>query len=524
MATDLSYLLMTGASGLIGSQLLARLLRSHQPVCVLLRSKNERAARDRMDSILEPFENRWGQRLSRPAIVCGDLREPNAGLSDSDQAFVAGRCDSALHLAASLSFRPASSTPDNEPYRTNLEGTKRLLDLCHRTGVDVFHYVSTAYVCGTWTETFRECDLDLGQSFSNDYERSKLLTEQWLREESQLRSLTIYRPSIVIDTTGDSPLSTDRTMYVAYSMFKMINEKFGSLFQGNWFEFLGCSAEDRKNLVDADWVANVIGGIVQSPTLHGRTYNITSASGTSVEDVETAFKSSKKGASPVRTRPERVSIGKRLVQRSKQVITRQTRSIAETMAGPYLETFAPYFRNDPIFDRTNLSVALKTLGLVDQRPIGVAEITEFTRVQPIDATTPVKRSHGLLALRMQAEWIAFDNLVTSFDNDVRDADQSDDWGLMLIGSGGGDWRIRLDPFAICVGGQGCARSLYTDTRIWLGLMSAKLTLDNAIVSQQMTYEYDFDKHHMPQEHHLAEIRRLIEGCQSRIRWSGEVSR
>jgi len=480
-----TYRLLTGTTGLIGSQLLALQLRRHVPVCVLVRANDHQAASDRINEVLRPFETRWKQRLARPCIIIGDLTLPGLGLSERDRNFVRSRCSSLMHLGASLSFRPADAALGNEPYRTNFEGTKELISLCENSTVNSIHYVSTAYVCGNHKGRFSEQDLCRGQTFANDYENSKLQTEQWLATRNDF-TLTIYRPSIVIDTSGDSPVSQDRTLYVALSMYQTMTKKFGFLSDGNWFDWLGCSGSDRKNLVEASWVAMVLDAISDHETLHGKTYHLTAPVGTKIEEIEQAFRDvvGAKAATknvlqkvPASTAP---GVATRLLAFSKNALTRKTQAIAETIAGPYLETFAPYFRNDPEFDRANLRLAMAITKVDDQAVIGATEIAEFARIQDAAISRDLQKkvrdkkakdSQPRDSTSAPTHWLKQLHAHSDISNS-RPLITTTAWGVALVGEDGGDWRIDLSPLCVSSGGQCCPRRIYSDLPTWRQLLAS----------------------------------------------------
>ncbi len=521
------YHLLTGATGLIGSQLLARLLRRHVPVCVLVRPHSQRSERSRIESILQRFETSWGQRLPRPTILSGDLALPGLGLSPADISLIGNQCSTVIHLAASLSFRPASKSKNNEPYRTNVDGTNELLKICAQTGVRHFHYVSTAYVCGTRTETFYEDDLELGQSFSNDYEHSKVLAEQSLRANKLLDTLTVYRPSIVIDTTGDSPASNDRTLYVALSMYRTMAKKFGFMSDGNWFEFLGLSGSERKNLVEAVWVAVMIDGIVGNESLHGRTYHLTSQTGTAISEIEDAFKQVVHSSmdlkpviqeSAVQTPARASHVGTRLLAFSKNALSRGTRTIAETIAGPYLDTFAPYFRNDPVFDRQNLTIALQTLGREDSGSIDADTIARFARIQAAELATTTTGTNvpKLVSNEVASDWLAS---MAEQDTEPRNTSATS-WGLMLIGPGGGDWCIELEPLRVSSAGQACARRVYTDCETWEQLVNQAISLETVVTQRRLVLEWDDLNSAIDELEITAHFSRLIASMRQQFTASG----
>ena len=103
----------------------------------------------------------------------GDIAEPQLRAVDAT-IWLGWRAIAAsiLHSAASLTFQAEEA--DGEPWRSNVEGTRHVLDVCRQAGIRQCHHVSTAYVCGTRRGRILETELDVGQQPGNDYERSKI--------------------------------------------------------------------------------------------------------------------------------------------------------------------------------------------------------------------------------------------------------------------------------------------------------------------------------------------------------------
>lgn len=150
-------ILLTGATGSIGSRLLPRLLESGEEVRCLVR---------------EP--RKLGDQRVNVQITMGDLRE----LSDPYLLRQAMRgVDTVIHLAASIRDQP--------PYRVEeLNGlaTVRLLEAAERAGVKRFVFFSALNVSAV--------------------QRTRFFRAKWVAEQAILRSSiesTIFRPSIVFD-------------------------------------------------------------------------------------------------------------------------------------------------------------------------------------------------------------------------------------------------------------------------------------------------------------------------------------
>ncbi|KAA5546973.1 acyltransferase domain-containing protein [Roseiconus nitratireducens] len=354
-------LLITGATGMVGASVLARLSLAGRRCVVVARDKGAISAQDRLDGILRRFESAWDTTLPRPIVFRGDINQVDLGLDAEARRWIARHCDSVLHSAASLSFLPAAENPEGEPYRTNLGGTENVLKFADRCGLRHFFHVSTAYVCGIQSGRVREDSLNHGQAFANDYEHSKVQAESlarefWLDANVPQRSLTVFRPSIVIDPLGLTPVSGDRTIYAAFSMYQMLATRFGLPEDGEWFRNLGFDGQEHKNLIDVHWIARAIETVLGDPRHRGRVYHLTADGGTPIGSLDAAFRTATERFlnQRQRTTPPRTDRS----QSSDQI-----RAQIDQMAAPFVKTFLPHFRDDPSFDRSNIDRVIATSDL-----------------------------------------------------------------------------------------------------------------------------------------------------------------
>ena len=198
--TQKGTILLTGATGFVGMELLARYLeRGDREIVALVRAPTDDAARARMDAVLA---NLFGARRARGyagrvRAVAAELTATRMGLSERRYAELAGKVSAIVHSAASVSF----SQPLDQARAINREGTRRLLEFAGHArrdgGLERYAHVSTAYVAGTHRGRFCERDLDVGQQFRNSYEQSKFEAEQLVRNQAEV-PFTILRPSIVV--------------------------------------------------------------------------------------------------------------------------------------------------------------------------------------------------------------------------------------------------------------------------------------------------------------------------------------
>jgi len=145
-------LLLTGATGLVGSALLRRLIDEEQPVRCLVRDPRQLGA----------------QRV-RVQIALGDLTDP-----PSFRNAMRG-VDTVVHLAASTRDQPRGSIED-----LTAMATWRMVDAAQRTGVQHFVYFST---------------LGASEHSKARLFRAKAIAERSVRE-AEIRS-TIVAPSLV---------------------------------------------------------------------------------------------------------------------------------------------------------------------------------------------------------------------------------------------------------------------------------------------------------------------------------------
>ncbi len=164
--------LVTGATGRVGSRLVPRLLERGDSVRILLRKEADR----------EPFAQRGAE------VVIGDLLDP-----ESLSSAVTG-VEAVIHLAAF--FRGATEA---QALAINLDGTLALARAAQQAGVSKFIYISTNLVYGPGRgRPIREVD-EPQPSADHFYPASKLAAEQALVQFYQDREtdLSILRLAFV---------------------------------------------------------------------------------------------------------------------------------------------------------------------------------------------------------------------------------------------------------------------------------------------------------------------------------------
>lgn len=274
MSSSSRHTLLTGATGLVGALLTRDLLDKGTQVAVLVRHTSRSSAAQRVEAMLQMWELQAGKPIPRPVCFEGDLNLPNLGLSTLAQRWLGQHCDRVIHCAAVLTFEG----PDRrgEPWKTNLEGARRILALCRKLGLHDFHYISTAYVCGQRRGVIYENELEMGQAFRNDYEHSKYLAEKLVRDDAFIAPATIYRPTVI---AGDSQTGYTNT-YHGINVYMRLLSRLMSVTPPDSEGRrraplrLAVQGDEPRNVVPVDWVSKVICHLVDYPDARGRTFHL----------------------------------------------------------------------------------------------------------------------------------------------------------------------------------------------------------------------------------------------------------
>jgi nucleoside-diphosphate-sugar epimerase len=415
------WVLLTGATGFVGRYLLRELLASGHLVAVLARDGQGLSAEERIRGLAALWANAPPARPASPVVLAGDLRARGLGLSAAERYWAARHVRCVVHAAADVSFRPS---PTGDPWATNVEGTERLLDVCSALGVPEFHHVSTAFVCGDRAGPVGEDELDRGQRFHNNYERSKFEAERRVRAARAVRA-TVYRPSAVVGDSRTGHTSSYHGLYRFLELGARLAAPQPALRSSRRFLplRLPLTGDESRNLVPVDWVARAVVRLVNDPRRHGRTYHLTAREPVPVREVE-AVAADVLGIDGVRW----AGLGP---------LDRPTD--LEVLFLQHVRDYWPYFRGDPVFDGRNTRAALP--GLPPPR-IDRALLARLVRFAVADhwgrRRHPVERGAGVDCARYVELFFpeaARRSTLARVPIDVTVA-------LAVTGPGGGEWSCR----------------------------------------------------------------------------------
>jgi long-chain acyl-CoA synthetase len=252
-------ILLTGATGIVGCEIVRELLRLPEPPSVLALFRGSDVEGETKKRWLCSWAGVSDERASRLEMLRGDMTRDGLGLSSADR----GRARSVtgiLHAGAVTRF---DQTPE-AALVNNVASTKQILALardCRR--IERIGIVSTAFVAGRRRGTIYEDELDPDGEFNNEYEHSKALAEQEARLAMRELPIAVYRLAIVVGRRTDGRISR---LSGLYPIVRLFHEGLLAMFPGE--------RDQCIDLVPADFAAAAICHLFTQVFAPGRTYQI----------------------------------------------------------------------------------------------------------------------------------------------------------------------------------------------------------------------------------------------------------
>ncbi|KKA27610.1 hypothetical protein TD95_001715 [Thielaviopsis punctulata] len=131
--------LLTGATGFLGSYLLKDLMERKMNVVAHVRAKDAISGLARIESTTKAYgiwNDAWKSQIN---IVTGDLAQPNLGISDADWQKLANEVDIIVHNGAMVNWMQ----PYSSMRAANVLSTKALIDLAANGKPKMFGFVSS---------------------------------------------------------------------------------------------------------------------------------------------------------------------------------------------------------------------------------------------------------------------------------------------------------------------------------------------------------------------------------------------
>lgn len=263
-------ILLTGATGFLGSHMLLDLLRhSDAHVYCLVRAADEKTAVARLGEALKSYRLPWSSEIRRRVTVLpGDIRRPRLGLSDELWNTLAHELDSVVGVAAAVDFLRGYQSLR----QSNVIGSLTLAELAATGRPKPLHHISSIAV-------FNE--VGIGSMGEDDplahvdrliagYDQTKWAAEVALRRARDHGLIvTAMRPGGIgghTKTGAYNPQDLSSGLISAFGRFRTVPA----------FRYL--------NAAPVDWVSRVAVGVICEPDAWGYDYNLTGVPNT-LDDV-----------------------------------------------------------------------------------------------------------------------------------------------------------------------------------------------------------------------------------------------
>ncbi|MEI6347332.1 MAG: SDR family oxidoreductase [Bacteroidota bacterium] len=344
---------LTGATGFLGSHLMASLLSSGYKIIVLGRPTKEETLQKRISKLLRWFSIE--ELADQLELVEIDFSERNLGIPEAKYKKLCENTEQIIHCASDTSF---AEHKRDIVFKSNVNNLDGILKFAANASVNFFHYISTAYVAGISDGICKEC-ISATSYFTNVYEESKAQAEKIIAEfcENNSIPITIIRPPIVYGDSNTGRSLKFNALYYPLRSLQNIKEiylndiknhggiksqKNGIFIDNEGFLFLPLKIylpkEGALNLIPVNYFVNATMNIIENSKPDG-IYNLTNNAPTKMETVivynEQLMKI--KGVEIVYGKHENI----------------ETRNPAEELFDRFIKPYMPYMADNRIFDRVN---------------------------------------------------------------------------------------------------------------------------------------------------------------------------
>jgi thioester reductase-like protein len=258
--------LVTGATGFIGRQILRHQHSAERSVIDIARPREDHSAHSRVVRAVGHIPDK--RQLE---VIEADLAMPHLGLSASVLHRLQDMVEMVIHCAGDTAFFPA----DMEQFQAgHIDGPLTLLAALASGRLQRWGHLSTAYVCGKRSGTVFEADGDVGQDFHNPYERVKLSAETSMRAAGDRFGVDvrIFRPSAVVgpapDTAGGQPSNLFFIFIRMMEGLTQLSQRFKVRLR------IEAAPAARFNIVPVEYVARALTALADHPDGAGKTFHL----------------------------------------------------------------------------------------------------------------------------------------------------------------------------------------------------------------------------------------------------------
>jgi long-chain acyl-CoA synthetase len=260
MTSSTSTVLITGATGFLGTEITKRLLKNtnHQ-IIVLVRGIDP----------LNRLSRAWWEYPElidgidrRIHVYLGDITKEQFDLDEKDYKKLTHSVTHIIHTAADLRL----NAPLIELRKTNVEGTGNVLKLAYHIHIDHglkrFSHISTAYVAGAREGSISEDSLTDDYGFRNNYEKTKFESELLVKNSNL--PVSIFRPGMIVGDSQSGYIKTFNTLYAPLKLYLTGKQRI-----------LPVKSNVKINLVPIDYVVDCVIRLTFNKDAEGLTFHLT---------------------------------------------------------------------------------------------------------------------------------------------------------------------------------------------------------------------------------------------------------
>ncbi|MER1999419.1 MAG: amino acid adenylation domain-containing protein, partial [Lysinibacillus sp.] len=217
---EIETVLVTGATGFLGSHIADKLVQEGKKVVLLVRGDD---CIQRVSDTVKYFFNK--DVSSQIFVVKGDLTKKYLGLKEKEFIDLATHIDAIIHSAADV--RHFGEREHFE--KINVQGTQNIFELVEVNPKIVFHHISTVGVVegllveDKWRLLEGTTEMPNGLTLENVYNDTKMMAEKWVLDKvKEGKQVFVYRMGNLVGRYSDGKFQSNIDANAFYRMLKLM--------------------------------------------------------------------------------------------------------------------------------------------------------------------------------------------------------------------------------------------------------------------------------------------------------------
>ena len=217
---EVETVLVTGATGFLGSHIADKLVQEGKKVVLLVRGD------DCLQRVSDTVKYFFNKDVSKQIfVVKGDLTEKYLGLKEEEFKDLATRIDAIIHSAADVRH-----FGDREHFeKINVQGTQNIFELVEVNPEIVFHHISTVGVVedllaeDKWHLLEGTTEMPEGLTVESVYTDTKMIAEKWVLDKvKEGKQVFVYRMGNLVGRYSDGKFQSNIDANAFYRMLKLM--------------------------------------------------------------------------------------------------------------------------------------------------------------------------------------------------------------------------------------------------------------------------------------------------------------